>query len=224
MCLSIIHAILYIKPLTNFTTMDSQKTLPMQSEIPEDIRRVKHLAHSELLFKVNKRELQEKLFQIYNIDIIISANFNTTHPMRVLYWISDLTSVYHTQAVDWIELGDNFMSRVKEVAEKNIEKLYIKVKEREESTRRCYCCALGHIERNCANPNWRQTTLTTHNKAAPEADTFVTPQQEESTATQTARAPENKCSLCKGQPRCICCAITESPDREPIDPHPEEQA
>ena len=141
----------------------------------------------------------------------------------MLYWISDLTSVYHAQAVDWIELGDNFMSRVEEVVEKNIEKLYIKVKEREESARRCYCChALGHIARNCPNPNWRQTTLTTHDKAVPEADMFVTLQEEESTATQTATAPENKCNLCKGQPRCTCSAITESPDREPIDPCPEE--
>ena len=190
MCLSIIYAILYIKSLTNFTTMNSQKTLPMQSEIPEAIRRVKHLAHSELLLKANKWELQEKLFQIYNTDIIISANFNTTLPMRVLYWISDLTSVYHAQAVDWIELGDNFMSRVEEVVENNIEKLYIKVKEREESTRRCYCChALGHIARNCPNPNWRQATLARCDQAVPEADMFVTPQEEESMAIQTARAP-----------------------------------
>ena len=201
--------------------MNSQQTLPMQSEILKAIRRAKYLVHSELLFKVNKGELQEKLFQIYNVDIIISANFNTTLPMRVLYWISDLISVYHTQAVDWIELEDNFMSRVEEVAEKNIEKLYTKVKEREESARRCYCCcALGHIARNCPNPNWRQTTLATCDKAVPEADMFVTP-QEESMAAQTARAPENKCNLCKGQLRCTCCAIAESPDREPIDPHPE---
>ena len=184
---------------------------------------MKCLVHSELLFKANKWELQEKLFQIYNVDIIISTNFNTTLPMRVLYWISDLMSVYHAQAVDWIELGDNFMSRVEEVLEKNIEKLYIKVKEREDSARRCYCCHfLGHIAKNCPNPNWRQIALTRHEKAAPEADTFVTPQEEESTATQTARAPENKCNLCKGQPRCTCCAIAESTDREPINPCPEE--
>ena len=197
----------------------------MQSEIPKAIRRVKCLVHSKLLFKVNRWELQEKLFQIYNVDIIISTNFNTTLPMRVLYWISDLTSVYHAQAVDYIEPGDNFMSRVEEVAEKNIEKLYIKVKEREESARRCYCCsALGHIAGNCPNPNWIQTTLAACDKAAQEADIFGTPQEEESMATQTARAPKNKCNLCKGQPRCTCCAIAESPDREPIGLHLEEQA
>ena len=77
-----IHSILYVKSLTNFTTTNSQKTLPMQSEIPEAIRRAKCLAHSKLLFKANKWELQEKLFQIYNVDIIISANFNTTLPKQ----------------------------------------------------------------------------------------------------------------------------------------------
>ena len=127
----------------------------MKPKIPEKIRKVKHLVHSELLFKANKKELQEKLFQIYNIDIIISTYFNTTLPTRVLYFISGLTSVYHAQAVDWIEPRENFMDRVEEVAEKNIEKLYIKVKEREESARRCYCChALGHIAQNCPNPSW----------------------------------------------------------------------
>ena len=195
----------------------------MQSKIPKAIRRVKCLVHSEVFLKVNKWELQEKLFQIYNVDIIISTNFNNTLPIRVLYWISDLTSVYHTQTVDWIELGDNFMSRVKEVVEKNIEKLYIKVKEREERARSCYCCsALGYIARNCSNPNWIQTTLTAHDKAVQKADTFGTPQEEKSMATQTARAPENKCNLCKGQHRCTCCAIAGSPDREPIGLHPEE--
>ena len=179
MCLSIVHTILYVKSLTHFTTTDSRKTLPMKSKIPKAIRRVKCLVHSELLFKVNKQELQEKLFQIFNVDIIISINFNTTLPTRVLYWISDLTSVYHAHAVDWIELGDNFMSRVEEVAEKNIEKLYIKVKEREESARKCYCCSvLGHIARNCPNPNLIQTALATCDKAAQEADTFGTPQEE----------------------------------------------
>ena len=76
--------------------------------------------------------MQEKLYHTYNIDIIISANFNTALPTWVLYWISDLTSVYQAQAIDWIELGDNFMSRVEEVAEKNIEKLYTKIKESKE--------------------------------------------------------------------------------------------
>ena len=197
--------------------MNCQKTVPMKPEIPEAIRRANHLVHSELLFKANKKELQEKLFQIYNVNIIISTNFNTTLPMRVLYFISDLTSVYHTQAVDWIELGDNFMARVEEVAEKNIEKLYIKIKEREESARRCYCChALGHITRNCPN--------TTHDQAAKEADTSRTPQEEESMASQLVRAQENKCNLCKGQLRCTCCVIAGSPDRDPIGLCPEEQA
>ena len=204
--------------------MNSQKTLPMQSKIPKAIRRAKCLVHSKLLFKVNEWELQEKLFQIYNIDIIISTIFNTTLPTRVLYWISDLTSVYHTQTVDWIELGDNFMSRVEEVVEKNIEKLYIKVKEREESARRCYCCsALGHIAWNCPNPNWIETILTPCDKAVQEADMFGTPQEEESMATQTDRAPKNKCNHCKGQPRCTCCAIAGSPHREPISLHLKEQ-
>ena len=118
----------------------------MKYEIPETIRKAKHLVHSELLFKINKRELQEKLSHIYSVDIVVSAEFNTTLPMRVLCFVSDLTLVYHAQTVDWIEPGENFMDRVREVAEKNIEKLYIKVKEREESMRRCYCCrALGHI-------------------------------------------------------------------------------
>ena len=72
----------------------------MQSEIPKVIHRARHLVHSELLFKANKWELQEKLYQIYNVDIIISANFNTALLARVLYWISDLTLVYQAQAID----------------------------------------------------------------------------------------------------------------------------
>ena len=93
----------------------------MNSEIPEAVRKVRHLVHSELLFTANKKELQEKLYKIYNIDIIMSTNFNTTLPMRVLYFINDLTSMYHAQAVDWIKPGENFMDRVEEVAENNIE-------------------------------------------------------------------------------------------------------
>ena len=34
----------------------------MQSEIPEAIHRARCLVHSELLFKANKEELQEKLY------------------------------------------------------------------------------------------------------------------------------------------------------------------
>ena len=56
--MSIVCTILYVKSLTNFTTMNSQQTLPMQSEILKAIRRAKYLVHSELLFKVNKGELQ----------------------------------------------------------------------------------------------------------------------------------------------------------------------
>ena len=57
----------------------------MQSKISKAIHRTRCLVHSELLFKANKQELQEKLYQIYDIDIIISANFNTALLARVLY-------------------------------------------------------------------------------------------------------------------------------------------
>ena len=158
------------------------------------------------------------------MDIIICANFGTALPAHVLYWISDLTSVYQAQAINWIELSDNFMVRVEEVAEKNIDKLYTKVKEREQQARCFGFHTPGHITKDCPDPNWVLNALTACTKAAEKSDTSDTPQEEEPSTAWMPSAPGNKCNLCKGQPQCTCQAITKSPDREPHSQSPEELA
>ena len=186
----------------------------MQSHIPKGVQRAKHLVHSELLFRLTKQDLQ-KLYRIFNVDIIISASFSTALPARILYWISDLTSPYQAEAINWIEPSDNFMQRVEEVAKKNIEKLYDQVKRREENKRRCYCClAPGHIVRSCPNPSWVQMALAASAKVAGEAHSSGNP-QEEPMAEPATPFVENKCNLCKGNIQCTCQAIAEVSARDP---------
>ena len=132
----------------------------MQPYIPKGVWRTKHLVHSELLFRLTKWDLQEKLNRIFNMNIIISTSFDIALPAHTLYWISDPTSPHQAEASDWIEPCDNVMQRVEEATEKNTEKLYDQVKRWEENERRCYhCLAPGHIVRNCPNPSWVQTAL-----------------------------------------------------------------
>ena len=77
MSLPSICIVLYVSLILNHL-MWNHRTVFMQPEVLECTLQAIHLVHSELLFRANKRDLQEKLHQTYDVDIIISANFNTT--------------------------------------------------------------------------------------------------------------------------------------------------
>ena len=195
----------------------------MQPDIPHSIIKAVHLVHLELLFKTNQRALQEQLYNIYNMDIIISASFSAISPVQVHLWISDLTSVYQAKAVEWIEPGNNFMTKLEKVAEKNIDRLYQDIKRREESRRWCYCCrAPGHIARNCPNPSWVSTTLTAHEEVNREQNIHETPVKEDQAVPTDQPTVINKCNVCKDQPKCMCGAVTQYPDRDPSTNCPED--